>query len=466
MRAPPIARGRAASRCRRQGRPARPTTTSTPGSSASRRSWLPACGSGSISPRPSCRNGYAGEIAVPLWAGFMKVATKDDKPEWLARPANVIGTNVCRISGKLPAGGCDHVEVVNRDGLLEKRSMIYTEYFVKGTQPTEQCPLHEDRGFLDALAGVFGKDSGPPPMPVDATGLPVPPTPPNTARAPRARPPSPVLRKPSRPRRSAASGRASSAAAATRRTRTERRTSRRKSPAGDSDSPARHALSTSRRAPRPPRSRCARGCPRFPAAQPHLRGARRSRETARCALAGAVVQLHERGRRGGRRARARRVRQLQRLPPHRARRARRRARHRAGGHRFDQGGSGACGHRAHGLPAVRGPASRGDRRRRGCHGGGAAERAAEDARGAAGGVDLRAGDVAPGRAAADGAVALPAHSVRADLARGDGVGADARARFEEREAHAAATAAEGSIGRALEGDSEPTSGRATPPKRC
>jgi 1A family penicillin-binding protein len=132
-------------------------------------------------PKTIIRNGYAGEIAVPLWAGFMKVATKDDKPEWLARPANVIGTNVCRISGKLPAGGCDHVEVVNRDGFLEKRSMIYTEYFVKGTQPTEQCPLHEDRGFLDALAGVFGKESGPPPMPVDATGLPVPPAAPNTA---------------------------------------------------------------------------------------------------------------------------------------------------------------------------------------------------------------------------------------------------------------------------------------------
>ena len=58
-------------------------------------------------PRTIIRNGYAGEIAVPLWAGFMKVATKDDKPEWLTRPAGVIGTNVCRISGKLPAGGCD-----------------------------------------------------------------------------------------------------------------------------------------------------------------------------------------------------------------------------------------------------------------------------------------------------------------------------------------------------------------------
>ena len=67
--------------------------------------------------RRSSRNGYAGELAVPLWASFMKVATKGDKPDWFARPANVVGVNVCRVSGKLPSDGCDHVEVVDRDGV-------------------------------------------------------------------------------------------------------------------------------------------------------------------------------------------------------------------------------------------------------------------------------------------------------------------------------------------------------------
>ena len=37
--------------------------------------------------------------------------------------------------------------------------MIYTEYFVKGTQPTTVCPLHESPSLLDRLAGVFGKDA-------------------------------------------------------------------------------------------------------------------------------------------------------------------------------------------------------------------------------------------------------------------------------------------------------------------
>jgi 1A family penicillin-binding protein len=140
-------------------------------------------------PKTIIRNGYAGEIAVPLWGSFMKVATRDDKPEWLTKPASVTTANVCRISGKLPNAGCDHVEVVKRDGTIETRSMIYTEYFVKGTQPTDVCPLHQPRSFMDAIAGVFGKESGPPPVPVAGTGLP-PSAPASTSGSPAAEPPA------------------------------------------------------------------------------------------------------------------------------------------------------------------------------------------------------------------------------------------------------------------------------------
>jgi 1A family penicillin-binding protein len=116
-------------------------------------------------------NGYAGELAVPLWASFMRVATKGDAPDWFARPANVVGVNTCRMSGKLPNNGCESVEVISRDGFVENRSMIYTEYFVKGTQPNTICPLHGSASFLDRLAGVFGKDTGTA-VPADAAGLP------------------------------------------------------------------------------------------------------------------------------------------------------------------------------------------------------------------------------------------------------------------------------------------------------
>ncbi len=117
-------------------------------------------------------NGYAGELAVPVWTSFMKTATKGDKPDWFARPANVTTVNVCRVSGKLPNGGCDHVEVVNRDGFTEDRSMIYTEYFVKGTQPTTLCPLHPSPSFMDRVAGLFGGGDSGKPVRADEAGLP------------------------------------------------------------------------------------------------------------------------------------------------------------------------------------------------------------------------------------------------------------------------------------------------------
>jgi penicillin-binding protein 1A len=124
-------------------------------------------------PKTIASGGYAAELAVPIWASFMKQATKGAKPDWFDRPSNVIGLNVCRVSGKLPSGGCDHVQVVNRDGGIENRSMIYTEYFVRGTEPDTMCPLHGSPSFTERLAGIFGKEAGTP-VSVDQAGLPPP----------------------------------------------------------------------------------------------------------------------------------------------------------------------------------------------------------------------------------------------------------------------------------------------------
>jgi 1A family penicillin-binding protein len=122
-------------------------------------------------PTTIASGGYAGELAVPIWASFMKRATRGHKPDWFERPSNVMGLNVCRISGKLPSAGCDRVQVVNRDGMTEERSMIYTEYFVRGTQPDTECPIHQGVSFGERLASIFGKDVGTP-VSVDDAGLP------------------------------------------------------------------------------------------------------------------------------------------------------------------------------------------------------------------------------------------------------------------------------------------------------
>jgi 1A family penicillin-binding protein len=125
-------------------------------------------------PQTIIANGYGGELAVPIWAGFMKTATRGHEPSWFTAPPDVISVNVCRISGKLPNDGCSNVEAVTPDGFVESRSLVYTEFFLKGTQPTSVCPLHPAPSFFDRLTGALGGDS-PKPVMVDRAPLPPPP---------------------------------------------------------------------------------------------------------------------------------------------------------------------------------------------------------------------------------------------------------------------------------------------------
>ena len=123
-------------------------------------------------PRTILRNGYAGDLAVPLWARFMKTATRHDKASWFKPPSSIVTVEVCRMSGKLPARGCDDVEIVNKDGTTVKRSVIQPEYFVKGTEPLESCDLHPGHSFLEAVAGVFRGTQNVTPVTAEAAGLP------------------------------------------------------------------------------------------------------------------------------------------------------------------------------------------------------------------------------------------------------------------------------------------------------
>ena len=90
-------------------------------------------------PRTIISNGFAGELAVPMWARFMKVATANDKPDTFKMVEGLTSVSVCRLSGKLPSPGCDRV---------------VTEYFARGTTPTEMCDQH---GFSTSgqLAAMF-----------------------------------------------------------------------------------------------------------------------------------------------------------------------------------------------------------------------------------------------------------------------------------------------------------------------
>jgi penicillin-binding protein 1A len=136
-------------------------------------------------PRTIISNGYAGELAVPIWGAFMKAATRGAKADWIDRPANVVGVNVCRLSGKLPNQGCGDVAVALDTGQIEHKSMIYTEYFIRGKQPTDTCPLHGGSSFMDRLAGIFGRETNTA-IPAGEVGIGTPP-PASTGGAPPAR---------------------------------------------------------------------------------------------------------------------------------------------------------------------------------------------------------------------------------------------------------------------------------------
>jgi membrane carboxypeptidase/penicillin-binding protein len=109
-------------------------------------------------------NGFAADVAVPMWARFMKAATAGDPPEWFTPPRNIVGVNVCRASGKLPVEGCYHDRTISDTGELQERSLVYTEYFQRGSEPRERCPVHD--------MSVVAEITGPYPVPAAPTALP------------------------------------------------------------------------------------------------------------------------------------------------------------------------------------------------------------------------------------------------------------------------------------------------------
>jgi penicillin-binding protein 1A len=109
-------------------------------------------------PQTIMGGGYAAEIAVPVWAAFMRDATRDDAAEWYKTPAGVVTAQVCRLSGKRPVEGCYGAPVTSEDGSVVNTSSVYTEYFAKGTVPDDACPIHAYR-TLDTRVASWGGDA-------------------------------------------------------------------------------------------------------------------------------------------------------------------------------------------------------------------------------------------------------------------------------------------------------------------
>jgi 1A family penicillin-binding protein len=114
-------------------------------------------------PQTIMGGGYAAEVAVPLWAGFMRKATARDPADWYAPPPGVVSASVCRLSGKRPSEACYGSTYVTDNGGYATTNSVYTEIFVKGTEPQERCPIHGTPSIFSRIAGWIG---GPPAVPV------------------------------------------------------------------------------------------------------------------------------------------------------------------------------------------------------------------------------------------------------------------------------------------------------------
>jgi penicillin-binding protein 1A len=95
--------------------------------------------------------GFAGTVAVPAWARFMKKATEGSAPDWFDMPSDVERIAVCRKSGMRASTECrTHI---GEDG----RANVYEDYYLMGTGPYEACfgvhtdPLEESTTALSAV---------------------------------------------------------------------------------------------------------------------------------------------------------------------------------------------------------------------------------------------------------------------------------------------------------------------------
>lgn len=110
-------------------------------------------------PRPIAPNGYATGLVVPIWARFMRDATRSHPARWLSVPSGVNSVQVCLRSGLLPTAGC-HTATMTADGEFEEH--VGFEFFRDGSEPREFCTLHGGRGFFErfgirkAACAIFG----------------------------------------------------------------------------------------------------------------------------------------------------------------------------------------------------------------------------------------------------------------------------------------------------------------------
>jgi membrane carboxypeptidase/penicillin-binding protein len=104
-------------------------------------------------PQTIRRHGYAAELAVPMWATYMKSATAGQKAAWISAPRGAMRDVRLNRPPTADTGG-GITAVATGAGVLESRDVRLGE-----TPPSEQKPPEQQkkRGFWKKIFGI-GKD--------------------------------------------------------------------------------------------------------------------------------------------------------------------------------------------------------------------------------------------------------------------------------------------------------------------
>ena len=140
-------------------------------------------------PAPIMSRGFAGTVAVPAWARFMKGATEGAKPDWYAMPRDLEKVAICPLSGLRATEACRQPHYVPADVIVgtsglsdeggegqglaavsplpQPQPEVYEDIFPIGAVPSETCPLHGPRSGY-AIAADTDRYSAPSTPMVDA----------------------------------------------------------------------------------------------------------------------------------------------------------------------------------------------------------------------------------------------------------------------------------------------------------
>jgi 1A family penicillin-binding protein len=106
-------------------------------------------------PAPIMARGFAGTVAVPAWAAFMKAATRGAKAEWYEMPAGVEKVAMCRLTGTRATAACRYhylpaaaptttvgvmpAAYVAAQPLAPSEPPVYEDLFPIGSVSSETC---------------------------------------------------------------------------------------------------------------------------------------------------------------------------------------------------------------------------------------------------------------------------------------------------------------------------------------